>query len=353
MADPLLSIPGLGGYLSQKQRNEQQGAQQLQQYGTLVALQQKMQEQKQAAQDQQRNEAMMAEISALPPEQRNKATVLPIIMKYVRTPKELAGVLPDEQKPAAIGSGGLRLPDGTVVPPAARPDASPKAAPTRQRYNGTNVIQEELQPDGTWKQIGTGPRFAPEKPPAEKTYPIVTTGDGIFERRPEGLVRLKDPLTGKPLQATARERPITEFQGKNALYGSRATQADQTLLSIEEKINTVGLSTKQAVQGVPVVGGAMGAVGNVMLSADQQRVEQAQRNFVNAVLRQESGAVISDAEFENARKQYFPQPGDKPAVIAQKRQNRKTAIEGFKKIAGPAWPDEGKTSDGWSITPVK
>jgi len=36
--------------------------------------------------------------------------------------------------------------------------------------------------------------------------------------------------------------------------------------------------------------------------------EQAKKNFVNAVLRLESGAVISPSEFTNADKQYFPQP---------------------------------------------
>lgn len=122
MADPLLSIPGLGGYLAQKQRNEQQGAQQLQQYGTLVQLQNAIQTQKQAGEDRQRNEAMMAEIAKIPPEQRNKATVLPIIMKYARTPKDVAGMLPEEQKPQSIGAGGLRLPTGKIVPPAARPE---------------------------------------------------------------------------------------------------------------------------------------------------------------------------------------------------------------------------------------
>jgi hypothetical protein len=65
-------------------------------------------------------------------------------------------------------------------------------------------------------------------------------------------------------------------------------------------------------------------------------VEQAQRNFVNAVLRQESGAVISPSEFENAQKQYFPQPGDSAKVRDQKRQNRQSAIEGFRVMSGPA-----------------
>src|SRR3990167_11364338 len=79
---------------------------------------------------------------------------------------------------------------------------------------------------------------AKTRPPKEQTtFPIVTTGDGIFERRPEGLVQLKDPNTGQPLRPTARERPITEYQGKNAMYGVRASMADKTLLELEDRIS--------------------------------------------------------------------------------------------------------------------
>jgi hypothetical protein len=37
--------------------------------------------------------------------------------------------------------------------------------------------------------------------------------------------------------------------------------------------------------------------------------------------------VISEGEFTNAAQQYFPQPGDAPAVIEQKRRNRQRATE--------------------------
>ena len=130
------------------------------------------------------------------------------------------------------------------------------------------------------------------------------------------------------------DKPLTETQGKSALYGTRLGVADHTLRQLEDKISTTGLAAKQAAANMPIVGGLAGAVGNTMLSGDQQRVEQAQRDFVNAVLRQESGAAISPSEFDSAKKQYFPQPGDKPEVIAQKRQNRQTAIQGFRTMAG-------------------
>jgi hypothetical protein len=53
------------------------------------------------------------------------------------------------------------------------------------------------------------------------------------------------------------------------------------------------------------------------------------------VLRQESGAAISAGEFDNARKQYFPQPFDSEAVKLQKARNRQTAIQGFLNNARP------------------
>ena len=71
-----------------------------------------------------------------------------------------------------------------------------------------------------------------------------------------------------------------------------------------------------------------------MLSKDQQKVEQAQRDFVNAALRVESGASISESEFNSAKKQYFPQPGDTKEVIEQKRAARQTEIKALKLQAG-------------------
>lgn len=65
--------------------------------------------------------------------------------------------------------------------------------------------------------------------------------------------------------------------------------------------------------------------------------EQAERNFVNAVLRDESGAVIGTSEFESAEKQYFPRAGDGPEVLANKRQNRKQKLQEFAMGAGPYW----------------
>jgi len=75
--------------------------------------------------------------------------------------------------------------------------------------------------------------------------------------------------------------------------------------------------------------------GNYAMSAEYQQFDQAQRDFINAQLRRESGASISPAEFENANKQYFPQPGDGPEVLAQKRAARERAVSNMREASGP------------------
>lgn len=68
---------------------------------------------------------------------------------------------------------------------------------------------------------------------------------------------------------------------------------------------------------------------NVWRFKDRQKFDQAKRNFINAVLRRESGAAISNSEFENGSIQYFPQPGDSKEVLDQKAANRKAALSAF------------------------
>jgi hypothetical protein len=156
------------------------------------------------------------------------------------------------------------------------------------------------------------------------------------------------PILGGDGKPVTRTKALTEFEGKSAAFGDRAMAADKTLNDLEGKYNPVVLNTKASVEGVPLIGGASSMFLNKfkMNSADQ-RTEQARRDFINATLRQESGAAIGASEFENASKQYFPQPGDGKEVIAQKAANRKLVIAGFKRSAGSnaRFTEPGRAAD--------
>jgi hypothetical protein len=113
----------------------------------------------------------------------------------------------------------------------------------------------------------------------------------------------------------------------------RAQEADEDLAAVKQ-YSPSAIASKRYAEDIPVVGALAGPLVNRALSENDQLVEQAQRNFINAVLRQDSGAAINAGEWANAQRQYFAQPNDKPAVIAQKAKNRATAIEALKVGAG-------------------
>jgi hypothetical protein len=129
---------------------------------------------------------------------------------------------------------------------------------------------------------------------------------------PDGTVSLTEgPLSNRP--------KLTEGEAKNAGFLERVNKSSQVLDALEGQGTSLYNKT---IGNIPVV-------GNYARSQDAQKYDQAKRDFVNAVLRRESGAVISDQEFANAEQQYFPQPGDGPEVIAQKRANREAARKGL------------------------
>lgn len=120
---------------------------------------------------------------------------------------------------------------------------------------------------------------------------------------------------------------ITEFASKSFWFGNRMVDAEKSIRNMEEKYKNSWAVTE-------IIAPRWWLVPNFLKSSDRQQYEQARRNFINAILRQESWAVISDTEFANAAEQYFPIAWDSKEVIEQKRINRATVIENMYRNAG-------------------
>ena len=169
----------------------------------------------------------------------------------------------------------------------------------------------------------------------------------------------------------AQSAPLTVFDGEGNVIMSQGVDPKDLKLTVDQGKNagflvrmrdSVAILDELEAEGTSVVGrlreAAPFGIGNFFQTDGYQRFEQARRDFVNAVLRRESGAVISDAEFANAERQYFPVPGDSPEVINQKRQNRYNAMLGVEIGAGagggvqnkPA-PDRGENTQSDIPTP--
>lgn len=179
-------------------------------------------------------------------------------------------------------------------------------------------------------------RASPITPEAAQQQPG-STGETAY-----GINGPVTPQQGAPQTAPfgAKTKPMTEDQSKATGYGVRAATSHEILNSIGENGKVQPGLLKRILSGIPAsvgmerMGESVGTMTNWTQSDAEQQVEQAQRDFVNAILRRESGAVISQPEFENAAKQYFPQPGDSSAVIQQKKLNRENSIDALATGAG-------------------
>ncbi|MRG66097.1 hypothetical protein GH789_12500 [Rhizobium pusense] len=161
----------------------------------------------------------------------------------------------------------------------------------------------------------------------------------------------------QPQDAPQRQGMIPLTQPKVTVDESKAGGFADRMLEANDLLDTygnAGLSPwSQAVTDNSYIPDVM---ENYLVNENFQKYSQARRNFINAQLRRESGAVISPEEFENANKQYFPMPGDTPEVLKQKAQGRKTAVDAMIRDAGPTFkrkatgdgvPSAGQVVDGY------
>jgi hypothetical protein len=148
------------------------------------------------------------------------------------------------------------------------------------------------------------------------------------------------------INADAAGGKKTEVQGAAEQFGNRMENAEKSF----SKVSTEGLGISGAAQGAA---GAVPVVGNFLKSENFQKMEQSKREWVTALLRKESGAAIGKDEYAQYDRQFFPQPGDGPGVVAQKAEARRVAVEAMKKTAGPGYksPAGNTTQSGvsWSI----
>ena len=151
-------------------------------------------------------------------------------------------------------------------------------------------------------------------------------------------------LAGKPgtyqeWLKSSSAKPPTAAQETVSTYATRIEQADPIISKLEPNISSMN----------PVKFEAQIRVPSYLQSSEFQQYMQAARNFINATLRRESGAVIADSEFENAYQQYLPRPGDAKETLKQKSDNRKIVYESFKKAAGSAYQSVSEILGGNKI----
>lgn len=112
------------------------------------------------------------------------------------------------------------------------------------------------------------------------------------------------PVTGKA---------FTDNQAKSATFAVRMTQAEEVL----------------GAEDLKIFSSVFTFLPEIIKSTERKEFEQAEKNFITAQLRKESGAAIAAEEFKDARVVYIPVPGDDADRLKQKALSRQIAITGL------------------------
>jgi hypothetical protein len=146
------------------------------------------------------------------------------------------------------------------------------------------------------------------------------------------------PESVNPYIKRGSDKETTEAQAKDAAFANVMLRAEEYLRPREAMLaNRVEF--------------ARGMGGNLTASDDYQLARTAQQAWARAKLRKESGAVIGEKEAADEIKTYFPQPGDSPERIEQKRILRKDATEGIIYGAGPNYQPRLRFDDKANLVP--
>lgn len=170
----------------------------------------------------------------------------------------------------------------------------------------------------------------PAKPSAVQEYEYAKEQGfpGTFQdweaSKKGGMSLQVDPATGAvSFQQGGNIKPMTEGQSKDAVFATRAEGA----LGLIDQFGDA-LTGTEGMIGSTV--GQLPVVGNYAKTEAFQQAEQAGKEFLQAILRKDTGAAITKEETSEYGSVYLPRPGDRPQLLQQKKSSRLRALEAIK-----------------------
>lgn len=186
-------------------------------------------------------------------------------------------------------------------------------------YKKIQSVGERLEAYGLGPQAERAPLVQVGGPAAPPPFKVPA---GYMLKDPNNPSAGVMPIPGTELEKKVKVGKFTEGQTTAARYAYNMVGASDALKELKDvgvEVSSIGAATLRK----------MGAAGRYMLSTEDQRIFQAQEDWVAAKLRKESGAAIPPEELESQRRIYFPQPGDDVETRAQKSRSRDRAQKGM------------------------
>lgn len=167
---------------------------------------------------------------------------------------------------------------------------------------------------------------------------VTLKAPGEGKAPPKSLQQIEDEARARAKGAAAGGGGrVTDAQRQTLAFWRRANEAVDAVMGQTDR---KGRSLEQRIADQSLGARAQGTYAPGFLQTDDQQVyRNAARAFTQAKLRKESGAAISQKEYDSDYEIYFVQPGDKPRVIEQKRKLRQTVLDGLRGAAGRAYDE--------------
>ncbi|TXH45994.1 MAG: hypothetical protein E6Q97_30495 [Desulfurellales bacterium] len=205
-----------------------------------------------------------------------------------------------------------------------------------------NLSDEELEAEIRRLERGqqVGPTFTPI--PQTPSQQRKETREEEANRRAEEANRRANEAERRAAEAEARA--AQKFQDDRATIQARGgvdtTESERTASFLATRVaGGIGMLGRVGVGGAPsywqrIAGDS--ELGNYVTDEERQRVVATQIDILDAALTLGTGAAYTREQIEGYRKSYFPQPGDKPGTIADKKERLKLLLEASRIKAGGA-----------------
>lgn len=189
-------------------------------------------------------------------------------------------------------------------------DLTPEGMPEGQGFRIASQ-EESARYGAAAGQFGPDGRFYPINPPSGMA--IESDGAG-------GIRVVQGP-------GAMQSKPFTETQSKDVVYATRARGA---LEAFESVAGALTGRLERAAEYDPT------GIARGFQSDEFQVAKNAGDEFLQAILRKDTGAAITEQEQALYGETYLPRPGDNEAVLRQKAEARQRAIAAIEAGMSPA-----------------
>ena len=204
-----------------------------------------------------------------------------------------------------------------------------RIAEMRQSFDPS--VKTVTLPDGTVVPLVSVSKgnytLAPK--PAAATLPLSDIGKKQFDRDQALLSGKQKDATDLQKEIDAQVKKEAEGNGAKALSADQSNALNFSLRLIQNE-NFIKNNKYDATAFFD-----QSYIPDRLTSDNKKAYDAAKNNWIAAALRKESGAAISEDEYNKYDKQYFPQGGDGKTVIDQKQLMRNQLMLGMTAGIGP------------------